>query len=682
MISLLTVVRHHLSAHTCFFVCCRPDPAVVFGTSDMEARHPEKHWCSDWKPGRRTGARGQPSVRNWGEHPDWYQRAFTPHDEAVPRQPPTPRVRFSRLFCLRVGVGSYNVVASHQPSCSHIPAACLRADSRKQMPRCGSAGTVIDADRFLSLLLCHFSCIVSLFPLRRYLVPTGITQPTLKGSDWRHGVVYWPGMVAGAIGRRGLDSDEPFAGTLRKSPYGSRTFHEEAERAKMRRTRKKPHKNPWRREATTAKAGSSRSSGDDSSEESDAGSDASVPAGVDFWWSDDEEELPMTTSGVDSMAFADIFPGMSIADAVLDVVCRAVALSGRLSGDNRAVQAETVAHEAEGVAADADALITRYVAVLFGPLNTPKAHLVANHLLAEIMDRGNLTEADTSINEGLHSKCKAMYDRTNKNVDTFTVQMLRHEQTLAAILADAPEPLEAPTQAKNPRKRKRAVGATPAEDAERRAMGAEIPVNRVRGRRVAVADLSSATDGRLFGLAAVLGVSGNSSLAVQNSLLFPAIFEWGAPSEYMRVHADPSNRQKPYYDSVRCRDATAPGGFFWSRCLLAYDGVDGAPGSGIIVQKMVVDETVDATTCVRTRHGDTRLRWDLDPSTGFPRLANVVIENVLRLEQIEPDFASLCARHGLFATPANSPDTRAEREAERFFVNSHYPWTSAKLKEH
>jgi len=371
---------------------------------------------------------------------------------------------------------------------------------------------------------------------------------------------------------------------------------------------------------------------------------------------------------------------LSIADAVLDVVCRAAALSGRLSGDNRAVQADTPTEEAESIAADADAFITRYVAVLFGPVNTPKAHVVANHLLEELLDRGSLVEADTSINEGLHSRCKAMYERTNKYVNTFTVQMMRHEQTLSAILADAPEPLEVPVGGTRRRKRKRAVGASPAEDEERLAAGADTPTVRVRGRRVPVTTLARTAGGRLSRLAAALHVTEDSSVAVQNSLLFPAVYEWGAPSEYLRVRADPSNFGKPYYDFVRCRDAVAPGGFFYGLAILAYDGVDNTPRSGIIVQRLLVEEKDPA--CVRTRYGDTRLRWELDASTGFPVLVDVAIENVLRLEQIEPDFVPLCARRGLFATPANSPDTRRERELERFFVNSHYPWTSAKLKEH
>jgi len=69
--------------------------------------------------------------------------------------------------------------------------------------------------------------------LRRYLVPSGVTQPTLTGSDWRYAVMHFPGMVAGAVGRRPDESSAPFAGKLRRSPYGSRSFQEEERRARV-----------------------------------------------------------------------------------------------------------------------------------------------------------------------------------------------------------------------------------------------------------------------------------------------------------------------------------------------------------------------------------------------------------------------------------------------------------------
>jgi len=46
--------------------------------------------------------------------------------------------------------------------------------------------------------------------------------------------------------------------------------------------------------------------------------------------------------------------------------------------------------------------VKRYVRVLFGAINSTKLHKLAFHLGDELRRRGNLTEADTSINEMLH----------------------------------------------------------------------------------------------------------------------------------------------------------------------------------------------------------------------------------------------------------------------------------------
>jgi len=80
--------------------------------------------------------------------------------------------------------------------------------------------------------------------------------------------------------------------------------------------------------------------------------------------------------------------------------------------------------------------VKRYVRVLFGAINSTKLHKLAFHLGDELRRRGNLTEADTSINEMLHKLCKVMYARTNKQVTTFEVQLLRCEQALARIISE------------------------------------------------------------------------------------------------------------------------------------------------------------------------------------------------------------------------------------------------------
>jgi len=159
---------------------------------------------------------------------------------------------------------------------------------------------------------------------------------------------------------------------------------------------------------------------------------------------------------------------------------------------------------------------------------------------------------------------------------------------------------------------------------------------------------------------------------------FTAVFVWGAGPMELRVNAAPKSYNKSYFDNVRFRDPSAPEGVAWGRARLVYDGIDGIARSGVVVQRFRA--AAYKPGCVRTKHGDKRLCWDMDEATGFLNLCNVAINDVLRLEQIEPDFEDLCARGGLFLTPSNSPNTAEERVLERFFINSFHPWTSAKLK--
>jgi len=137
-----------------------------------------------------------------------------------------------------------------------------------------------------------------------------------------------------------------------------------------------------------------------------------------------------------SNEFQDVFPNMPTHDAVLDVVCRGALLMGKLCQDNVAEGAELSNKAIKDLSDEAHDFVTRYVRVLFGAISSTKLHKLAFHLGDELRRRGNLTEADTSINEMLHKLCKVMYARTNKQVTTFEVQLLRCEQTLARIISE------------------------------------------------------------------------------------------------------------------------------------------------------------------------------------------------------------------------------------------------------
>jgi len=90
--------------------------------------------------------------------------------------------------------------------------------------------------------------------------------------------------------------------------------------------------------------------------------------------------------------------------------------------------------ESQQLADEAYAFVTKYVRVLFGPVNITKVHNLAYHLLDELLLRGSVIESDISVNESLHKLIQIMSTNTNKQEASFTVQMLQWEQTLSHII--------------------------------------------------------------------------------------------------------------------------------------------------------------------------------------------------------------------------------------------------------
>lgn len=221
-----------------------------------------------------------------------------------------------------------------------------------------------------SLLIC------TRFPVNRYLVLEGTKQLTLKGRQWCHGVIYWPFIVSGLL--------DNFDGTAACPTLASWKLH----KAQKRESKKRQN---------TAGNGDTpyTECSDDSTSHEEDGEDNQVP----------------TIEGSDyDTEFGDMPPR----DAVLEVIGRAAVLMGKLCDDNQAEDAEMSDTEARELATEAYQLVTKYVAALFGPLHKTKMLKLAYHLLEELVLRGNLVDADTSVNEILHNLVNVMWVRTNK----------------------------------------------------------------------------------------------------------------------------------------------------------------------------------------------------------------------------------------------------------------------------
>jgi len=444
----------------------------------------------------------------------------------------------------------------------------------------------------------------------------------------------------------------------------------------------------------------------------------------------EDAPVPDITNTTD--AYRSLFGTRPMHEAVLVVVCSAAALMNKLCGDNEAEGLQRTTEEATALQKEAYQFVCHYVAVLFGPVHTTKMHALAFHLLDELLNRGNLIEADTSVNESLHRLAKIMFANTNKQTTSFPVQMLRCEQTLARIIADdAHDKMRAeaglPVIGRSAGGRawlvdangemvpdEGAPGVGPpvanrllqgdtagevqaeVEDADDEATttelggaggagrrrGGRLRRRRVRisGRRVRVCEVTAADGGRLKGLQELLGLGAEQHLIVGNSQKFEAELEW-RPSRRLDqfVRAAPMFYRKPWFDHVIFRDANFPGKPQYGLARLLVRAVDGVRRDVVVVQRLV--DAAPRDNCVLTQFGCKRLRWDIDEETGFPKLAALALVDIQRLEHIVPDFEELCERHGLLGTPATIADTPHERRRQRYFSNIFFPWTSNSIDE-
>jgi len=568
-----------------------------------------------------------------------------------------------------------------------------------------------------------FSSLCCRITTNRYLVRKGVTQATLKGRQWRHGIVVWAFMVAGLIGRRLPGSRDPCFVSQRK---GRR--HAAGPRAGRRGT--SSGGTPG-----NATGGShddyleDNSAADSEASLPDRGSRATSDVGTDDTMSGGEErveDVPVQEAAETSEAYKELFGDRPMHEAVLYVVCLAARLMGKLCGDNEPENERFTDDSALALQKEAYDFVCRYVAVLFGPIHTTKMHALAFHLVDEIFNRGNLVEADTSVNEALHRLLKAMFEGTNKQTTSFAVQMLRCEQTLAHIVAEDANDKARAAVGLSPRLHDVAfrpdvsVSATdtaPDLDGLRRPEGSEHssasgdgrrddesddgsydehPAKRsrrlagserrrrrrrarVRGRRVAVADLIVKDGGRLKEITSLLGVNDKQHLTVANSQKFEAVLGWRHTRLDQHIRAADDLYRKSWYDFILYRDAAFPGVPQLGPARLIVRAVDGERRDTIIVQRM--EPAQQRQNCILTEFGCRRHKWIINAHTGFPALAAVNVVDVERLEHVVPDFEDLCERHGLRGTPATIPDTPTERLRQRYFTNIFFPWTSNSIDE-
>jgi len=528
-------------------------------------------------------------------------------------------------------------------------------------------------------------------------VPSSEPQATMKGRSWRHFSVFWPFMVAGAIG----PAIAAAPATLDGAPVA-------------------PTGDLPGLEANDADVSSGASSGTSSDEELSDGGDAASNASseVDDGWREvpgdkfSVQDEPVSALPDEHLAatsaYEQHFPGMAIHDAFLETSCRAARLGGLLFGDNMANPHVTTEEQVNHMDELAKKLGADAVQTLYGHVNTSKLHRLIHHLADELRARGNLWEGDTSTNEKLHGSCKRMFKRSNKRGPKVALQMIRCDESQSAIireLVDADEEESAGAardglaaglySASADQGGNGGIGGDgdggDAGAGVAASLGAGLSSGSVessvassretgdlpfsgRARRVAVGDLR--TSAALAGLGNVLRLRDEEHVTVHNTVRIMAKFEWGARTAIQHLRATDSFFGRPWHSFARY--VGVDGSHRWGRLRLVLRSVGSARRSCVVLQRM--RRAAYRPGCVLTRYGCVRLAWDFSaPDDDYPALEVVDAADLLRTEDVQVDWEDLADRHGLRATLDDQVSSPTERRAARFFVNAFYPWTSREL---
>jgi len=501
----------------------------------------------------------------------------------------------------------------------------------------------------------HLSSLYSCF------VPTTDTQATMTGRSWRHFSVFWPFMLAGAVGPR--DQGNPDDALLDGLPVA-------------------PTAAASGPPAAPAVAGDEDPYGTatESDCESETGGSVAGAAPGDEVRAVGPLELP-GPDVVHTQRYLHVFGSMPIDDAVLDTFCRAARLGGALFGDNVACTTAHTEAEVKAMEAAASALGVDSIQTLYGHINTSKLHRLVQHLGDELRARGNLWEGDTSENERLHSSCKRMFHRSNKRGPTVTLQMIRCDEAQSAVLQDVQEANE--DMGGGASDEVGSGGGTDGAPGGVDAVGGSggVPAQTAdlsfsgRARRVPVSALRRTPE--LVRIADALGADTTAWVTTHNTVRIVARFEWGAPAAVQHLRATHDFAGKPWYSYVRYE--TSDGGIGWGRIRVVLRSIGAQRRSCVVLQRL--RPVAPRAGCVLTRYSCVRLQWDFESSDDeHPALEVVDATRILRSEDVQVDYRDLADRHGLFATLSNSPDTAAERRACRFFTNPFFPWTTRALR--
>lgn len=246
----------------------------------------------------------------------------------------------------------------------------------------------------------------------RYVVQKYETQATFSGAQQRAGVYAHPYNVEGLFG---LGKPKKRTG----SSHGAGT--EDAELAAALQAAE-----------ASGDGLSPVPAGDDASHTGTDGASNGAGGAVD---DDDAGEKLPSNFRFDWDVYRQAFGSLPLEKTVTSMFAQYAVLYARIwrNVGPGSVNPMTI-NEGEAIQSQAERFILKFCTPLLRVIHTTNVHRLLRHVIDAVRWHGNVSNGNTAENESAHKNDKSSYVRTNKDIENFTFQLVRHAQGSREVL--------------------------------------------------------------------------------------------------------------------------------------------------------------------------------------------------------------------------------------------------------
>jgi len=396
--------------------------------------------------------------------------------------------------------------------------------------------------------------------------------------------------------------------------------------------------------------------------------------------------------------FGDATPQDAVAATLIafgKLMCTAQGYNDSSAGMSRDERAARLQKQSQ------DWLLTM-VKPLFGARNTVKVYMLLSHASSEIIDRGDLDFAESSVNEAEHKAQKVAFARTNRQTRAHARQLLTvaHSRRLlasedAAVVDDEPHVAEPPSQLSDTGiNHCDSSGSEPDSDQSSEADPEDpSPIRWDAGIESASVSGQGSREGTrtpllqvvewtgMANVAAAIGLSPHAEINLLSATHFEAVFEWDALPSTELLRSTASISGAPWYDHVLYRRDGGLDLVYGYVRLLINGGSAGVPDKCCVVQRL--ERTEARTGCPFAEAGYTHLRWLFDgEQDDWPVLEMVPLARVARIVHVVPKTDLLSTRFGLRVPQEWTGQRLHDNRGARFLHNILHKSTTPAQQRH